>query len=99
MRWLWQAIGSVTAFGVKGQRLAGEGAMPPETGVPAGSKGGEEVAPLWNCLDWICKRLGSSWFALRWMRGEMRCECRLTAYEFSGNTRANARVLSAATRG
>jgi hypothetical protein len=25
--------------------------------------------------------------------------CRLTAYEFSGNTRANARVLSAATRG
>ena len=26
-------------------------------------------------------------------------ECRLTAYEFSGNTRANARVLSAATRG
>jgi hypothetical protein len=28
-----------------------------------------------------------------------RAECRLTAYEFSGNTRANARVLSAATRG
>jgi hypothetical protein len=28
-----------------------------------------------------------------------RFPCRLTAYEFSGNTRANARVLSAATRG
>ena len=28
-----------------------------------------------------------------------RAGCRLTAYEFSGNTRANARVLSAATRG
>jgi hypothetical protein len=27
------------------------------------------------------------------------CPCRLTAYEFSGNTRANARVLPAATRG
>jgi hypothetical protein len=26
-------------------------------------------------------------------------ECRLTVSEFSGNTRANARVLSAATRG
>ena len=28
-----------------------------------------------------------------------RAGWRLTAYEFSGNTRANARVLSAATRG
>ena len=28
-----------------------------------------------------------------------RSECQLTAYEFSGNARANARVLSAATRG
>jgi hypothetical protein len=32
-------------------------------------------------------------------RGHGRCPGRLTAYEFSGNTRANARVLSAATRG
>ena len=28
-----------------------------------------------------------------------RSPCRLTAYEFSGNDRANARLLSAATRG
>jgi hypothetical protein len=28
-----------------------------------------------------------------------RADCRLTAYEFSGNTGANAPVLSAATRG
>ena len=31
--------------------------------------------------------------ATRWV------PCRLTAYEFSGNNRANARLLSAATRG
>ena len=49
----------MTAFGVKGQRLAGEGAMPPETSLPAGSKGGEELALLWNRVDWICKRLAS----------------------------------------
>ena len=59
MRWLWQATSSVTAFGVKEQRLAGEGAMPPETSVPAGGKEGEEAALLWNRLDWICKRLAS----------------------------------------
>ena len=53
-----QATSSVTAFGVKEQRLAGEGTMPSETSVPAGGKGGEEVAPGTKWI-WICKRLAS----------------------------------------
>ena len=57
-------------------------------------------------LDFATMRLSEvslpwpSWFCLSIVRGysEER-ERRLTVFEFSGNTRANARVLSAATRG
>jgi len=44
-------------------------------------------------------RLGIRCFSSALLEYERRPECRLTAYEFSGNTAANAAVLSAATRG